>query len=88
MCIPCVIQVLYSAGFIIMRFEVLTAATMKMGVFWAVVPCELVEAYRRFRGACCLDHCHNDLTLPIYTTDIDLLSDNVVITIMSIRDAI
>jgi hypothetical protein len=27
-----------------------------MAVFWAVVPCSLVEVYRRFRGACCLRH--------------------------------
>jgi hypothetical protein len=38
-----------------MRFEVLMAASMEMAVFWVVVPC-LVEAYRRFRGACCLHH--------------------------------
>jgi hypothetical protein len=25
-----------------------------MTVFWNVVPCSLVDAYRRFRGACCL----------------------------------
>jgi hypothetical protein len=26
---------------------------MKMAVFWVVVPCSLVEVYRRFRGPCC-----------------------------------
>jgi hypothetical protein len=35
-----------------------------MTVFWIVVPCSLVEVYRRFRGACCLHHqvdrCPND----------------------------
>jgi hypothetical protein len=36
------------------RFQVLTAASKKMAVFWVVVPCSLVEVYRRFRGACCL----------------------------------
>jgi hypothetical protein len=35
-------------------FEVLTAASMKMAVFWVVAPCSLVEIYRRFRGACCI----------------------------------
>jgi hypothetical protein len=30
------------------RFHVLTAATMKMTVFWGVAPCSLVEVYRRF----------------------------------------
>jgi hypothetical protein len=32
------------------RFEVLTAARIKMAVFWVVAPCSLVEVYRRFRG--------------------------------------
>jgi hypothetical protein len=27
---------------------------MKMAVFWVVMPCSLVEVYRRFRGTCCL----------------------------------
>jgi hypothetical protein len=35
----------------LVRFEVLTAASMKMAVFWVVVPCSLVEiVYRLFRG--------------------------------------
>jgi hypothetical protein len=38
------------------RFQVLTAASMRMAVFWAVAPCSLVEVYRPFRGACCLHH--------------------------------
>jgi hypothetical protein len=38
------------------RFQVLTAASMKTAVFWVVAPCSLVEVYRRFRGACCLHH--------------------------------
>jgi hypothetical protein len=29
---------------------------MKMAVFWDVAQCSLVEAYRPFRGACCLHH--------------------------------
>jgi hypothetical protein len=36
--------------------EVLTAVTMKMAVFWVVVPCRLVWVYRRFRGLYCLHH--------------------------------
>jgi hypothetical protein len=28
----------------------------KISVFWVVVPCSLVEIYRRFRGACCLHY--------------------------------
>jgi hypothetical protein len=35
-------------------FEVLTAVSMKMAVFWVVAPCSLVEVYQRFRGPCCL----------------------------------
>jgi hypothetical protein len=31
-------------------FEVFTAASMKMAVFWVVAPCNLVDVYRRFRG--------------------------------------
>jgi hypothetical protein len=37
-----------------MRFQLLMVMSMKMDVFWVVAPCSLVEAYRRFRGACCL----------------------------------
>jgi hypothetical protein len=33
-----------------MRFQVLTAASMKMTAFWDIVPCSLVEVDRRFRG--------------------------------------
>jgi hypothetical protein len=39
-----------------MRFEVLTAASMKMAVFWVIAPCSLVEVYQYFRGTCCLHH--------------------------------
>jgi argininosuccinate synthase len=31
-----------------MRFQVLSAASMKMYVFWLVAPCSLVEVFRRF----------------------------------------
>jgi hypothetical protein len=34
----------------IVRFQVLTTASMKMPVFWVFAPCSLVEVYRRFRG--------------------------------------
>jgi hypothetical protein len=37
-------------------FEVLTAVSNKMAVFWVVAPCSLVEVYQRFRGPCCLHH--------------------------------
>jgi hypothetical protein len=37
-------------------FEVLTAVSTKMAVFWVVAPCSLVEVYQRFRGPCCPHH--------------------------------
>jgi hypothetical protein len=37
-------------------FEVLTAVSTKMDVFWVVAPCSLVEVYQRFRGPCCFHH--------------------------------
>jgi hypothetical protein len=47
-------------SFFTVIFDVLTAATMKIAVFWVVAPCSLVEVYQRFRGACCLHHRPND----------------------------
>jgi hypothetical protein len=38
------------------RFQVVTEASMKMTVFWDDVPCSLVEVYRHFRGAYRLHH--------------------------------
>jgi hypothetical protein len=32
------------------RFQVLTAAGVKMAVFWYAAPCSLVDIDRRFRG--------------------------------------
>jgi hypothetical protein len=49
-----------------MRFEVLTAVSMKTDVFWVVVPWSLVEVYRHFRGAWCLWNVSK--LLPDYTT--------------------
>jgi hypothetical protein len=37
-------------------FEVLTAVSTKMAVFWVVAPCSQVEVYHRLRGPCCLHH--------------------------------
>jgi hypothetical protein len=34
-------------------FQTLAAANMKMIVFWSVAPCSLIDVYRRFRGASC-----------------------------------
>jgi hypothetical protein len=39
---------------IIVQFQVLTAVSMKVAVFWVIAPCSLVEVYRHFRCACCL----------------------------------
>jgi hypothetical protein len=38
------------------RFQVLTATSIKMAVFWVVAPCSLVDIDRRFSGAYCLHH--------------------------------
>jgi hypothetical protein len=37
-----------------MRFQVLTAASMKVADFWDVAPCSLVETDCHVRGAYCL----------------------------------
>jgi hypothetical protein len=37
-------------SFVKVGFEVLTAVSTKMAVFWVVAPCSLVEVYQRFRG--------------------------------------
>jgi hypothetical protein len=39
-----------------MRFQVFTAVSMKMTVFWDVALYGLVEIDRRFRGAYCVYH--------------------------------
>jgi hypothetical protein len=38
------------------RFQVLTAASIKTTVSWNVAPCSPVEVYQCFRGTCCLHH--------------------------------
>jgi hypothetical protein len=40
----------------IMKFQVLTAASMKMAALWNVAPCSPMEVDRCFRGANCLHH--------------------------------
>jgi hypothetical protein len=42
-------------------FEVLTAVSTKMSVFWVVAPCSLVEVYQRFRGPCGLHYRPDEL---------------------------
>jgi hypothetical protein len=39
-----------------MRFQVLTAASMKMTALRDITPSSLIEVNRRFRGAYCLHH--------------------------------
>jgi hypothetical protein len=48
---------------IIVRFQVLTAASVKFRAFWEVAPCSHVEVDRRFGGVYCLNH-QGDLTRP------------------------
>jgi hypothetical protein len=42
--------------FVKVRFQVITAASMKMTVFWDIAPFSPVETDRHFRGAYCLHH--------------------------------
>jgi hypothetical protein len=44
----------------IVGFEVLTVTSTKMAVFCVVSPCNMVDVYRRFRGAYCLHHQGDD----------------------------
>jgi hypothetical protein len=44
----------------LVRFKVLTAASMKLRVFWDVAPCNHVEVDRLFRGVYCLRHRPDD----------------------------
>jgi hypothetical protein len=37
-------------------FQVLTAASVNMAVFWVVEPCSLIEFFLRLIGDCCLHH--------------------------------
>jgi hypothetical protein len=49
-------QVIYAITKFLVGFEVLTAVSMKMTVFWVVAQCSLVEVYQRFRDPCCLHY--------------------------------
>jgi hypothetical protein len=49
----------------VVGFEVLTAVSTKMAVFWVVAPCSLVEVYQRFRGPWCLHH-QGDIATAIF----------------------
>jgi hypothetical protein len=40
-------------SWLLVRFQVVTAVSIKMTVFWDVAPCSLAEVYQCFRGVCC-----------------------------------
>jgi hypothetical protein len=48
------------ASFILVKFQVLTAANMKVRAFWNRASCSLVEVDRSFRGMYCLHHQGNN----------------------------
>jgi hypothetical protein len=51
-----IVLVTFSYCFKEVGFEVLTAVSTKMAVFWVVMLCSLVEVYQCFGGPCCLHH--------------------------------
>jgi hypothetical protein len=53
------VMVVHTTEILIVRFQVLTAASMNMTLFWDVTPFSLVVSDRRFRGTFCLYH-HGD----------------------------
>jgi hypothetical protein len=46
----------YPGKSLVMASGIQTDASMKTTVFWDVAPCSLIEVYRCFRGAFCLQH--------------------------------
>jgi hypothetical protein len=44
----------------IMRFQVLTAATISTTIFWTIAPCSLIEVDQRFTDDHCLHHHDRD----------------------------
>jgi hypothetical protein len=46
------------------RFEVITAVSIKITVFWDPTPCKLSDIERRFTGTSCLSHKSQMLRLP------------------------
>jgi hypothetical protein len=51
------------------RFQVLTASSMKFRfVFWDVLPCKIIVD-RRFRGTCCLHHQDSLITEAVSTSE-------------------
>jgi hypothetical protein len=46
----------FTLNIFVAGFEVLTALSTKMAVFWIVKPCSMIEINQRFGGPCCLHH--------------------------------
>jgi hypothetical protein len=46
-----------------MTFQVPTATSIKMSVFWGIAPCGLRDIGHRLRGPYCLHHQGNDLIM-------------------------
>jgi hypothetical protein len=75
-CPPATLSSQWTATIYYVRFQVLTAASVKMTVFWDVTLCSLVEVYRRFRAACCLpaialtmeEACSSETSVNFYQT--------------------
>jgi hypothetical protein len=65
-----------------LRFQVLTAASMKFRVFWDVLPCSEVDVDRCFRGKYCLHHlgdeavCTSETSVNIYLTTRQYIPEN------------
>jgi hypothetical protein len=59
------------------RFQAVTAASMKFRVFWDVAPCSQVDVNRRFRGAYCL---HPQIALMMEAVRISEKSININLT--------
>jgi hypothetical protein len=53
-------KLLLNTNPIYVRFQVLTAASMKIRTFWDIAPCGLVVVDRRFRSVYCLHHQDDD----------------------------
>jgi hypothetical protein len=75
--------------FHIVGFEVITAVSTKVAVFWVVASCSLVEVYQRFRGPCCLHHQGDDSTTThktaIFTVHIVDQNARLLISSLSLR---
>jgi hypothetical protein len=69
------------------RFQILTAASMKFKVFWNVASCSRFEVDRRFRDAYCLnyqgDHRQSQILFPLYVQELKKILKNVSVTIIT-----